>query len=116
MIAVMFISSVTIPVLMMIFGFVSWRFPPEPNGTIGYRTKRSQSSEKAWYFAQQFWGKLSLFSNIPVLILSALGMTWAVRSIDDGDTLSYIMLIMIMVQTLLIFVGIGITESRLKKL
>ena len=109
------ISYLITPLVLMIAGLLSWRNPPQYGGSIGYRTKRSSSSEQAWYFAQVFWGRLVLFMDIPVLAVSVgAGVFQTVKALSD-DAGFVICCIVITIQLVPLFVSIAATESQLKK-
>lgn len=110
------LTSLVIPIIMIISGALIWKNPPAPNGAVGYRTKRSRSSEKVWYIAQSFWGKLSLFTNIPMMIVTALFMVLCIRNGMNNDDLVNVMVTFVIIQTIMIFAEIAITENKLRKI
>ncbi len=110
------VSALLIPIVMIVSGGIFWKTPPAPNGFAGYRTRRSQSSEKVWYAAQSIWGKISLFTNIPQLVISAVAMVLCMRSGMSDDGLADVMITLIVVQTIVIFADIAVTENKLRSI
>lgn len=109
------LSYLITPLVLIVAGVVMWRFPPGYGENVGYKTRRSRSSEAAWDFAQVFWGRLILFISIPVMALSAgAGVYQTVR--DIGDEAGFVIFCIVMaVQLVPIFVSIAVTESELKR-
>ena len=52
------IGEITAPAIVLAVAYFIWKTPPRYGGN-GYRTKRSESSEQAWLFAQVTYGKLA---------------------------------------------------------
>ncbi len=101
--------------LMMIFGAVFMRFPPEDiNGFYGYRTRRSMVGQQSWNFAQRYWGRCALRLGLLVLVPVVLCMLPCL-----GRDTDYVGIWGAVVCTLasLIVTGIPIflTERELKK-
>lgn len=63
-----------LPVLMMIFGVVFMKYPPEINNFYGYRTRRSMKDRQTWEFAQRYWGRCALYTGLAGLVPLALCM------------------------------------------
>ena len=65
----MFCMVVLTPVLMMIFGAVFVKYPPEDiNNVYGYRTRRSMKDQQIWDFAQRHWGKCAFYTGLAGLM------------------------------------------------
>lgn len=59
-----------LPLLMIMFGALFMRFPPEDiNNVYGYRTRRSMRDQGAWDFAQRYWGRCALYTGLGGLVL-----------------------------------------------
>ncbi|MGI5825560.1 MAG: SdpI family protein [Bacillota bacterium] len=108
--AAFWVVDLMVPVLVFIIGIGFYHAgPTDINGVVGYRTRRSRSSQEAWDFAQQEMAKwliiMSLISGVVVVvdkIIAPLSPEW----------LSMINLNFEMI--LLIFI-VPIIESKLKK-
>lgn len=109
------ICYIPTPLIFLIAGLLIWRAPTPYGSSIGYRTKRSNSSAEAWDFAQVYWGRFTTFSNIPVLAVSVI--TGALQIIKDFDENAAFITCMIVVtlQIAPLFISIGITEAELKR-
>lgn len=72
------------PLLMLGIGFYLWKKPPKPNDIVGYRTKRSRSSEAAWYTGQLIFGKymIQTFATFSAVTL-LFGMFALVRNLSE---------------------------------
>ncbi|VEJ35943.1 Predicted integral membrane protein [Aedoeadaptatus ivorii] len=74
-----------VPIIMIVFGWLLYaRGPKEINPTYGYRTKRSMKSPEAWQFAQKFFGKIWLVTDIVLAVAGLLfcslrGIKWEMR-------------------------------------
>ena len=73
------------PVLMMIFGVVFMKYPPEDiNNIYGYRTRRSMKDPRMWGFAQRYWGRCAFYTGLAGLVPTVLCMLPCLgRSADD---------------------------------
>ena len=112
---VFLLSYIPTPLIFMAAGLMILRFPPGYGESVGYRTKLSRSSEQAWDFAQVFWGRLAVFSSIPVFVISmAAGIVQLLMNADENTGL-IICYAVVTLQLVPIFVSIGVTESTLKK-
>ncbi|WP_081585104.1 SdpI family protein [Kallipyga massiliensis] len=74
-----YIGYIFIPILLLIFGVVLYVKPPQNiNSLIGFRTKKSTSSQKNWDLAQRLCAKslifISIVSAIFFLILRLSGI------------------------------------------
>lgn len=68
----LFVCVLICPVIAAIAGFIMMTNPPkEINNAIGYRTKRSKSSQEAWDFANVYCGKNTLIYGIVSFFISA---------------------------------------------
>lgn len=108
------ICAAPVPLVMLIIGIVMWKNPPSP-GSIGYKTTRAYSSDEAWYFAQTTWGRLSFVHNIFSLVgtLAACIAGILLNLSEEHGLILYIGVTV--VQLVVIFADIYITENRLRK-
>lgn len=73
-----------LPMLMILFGALFFRYPPEDiNKVYGYRTRRSMADQSAWDFAQRYWGKCALYTGVGGLVFIVLCMLPCVRKSVD---------------------------------
>lgn len=104
-----FILDIIIPLVMLIAGVLSAKKPPKNiNALVGYRTERSQKSKQAWDFAQKYFGILFLKTGVAVLavtlvVLKSSEKVWSIECV-----------ILIVLQTISVFVPIILTEKKLK--
>ncbi len=72
-------------VMMMIFGTLFRKYPPEDiNSFYGYRTRRSMKDQQRWDFAQRYWGKCSVYAGLAGLVPIVLCMLPCLgRSADE---------------------------------
>ena len=75
-----------LPAPLIILALSAWigKNPPELNASVGYRTRRSMSSEQAWAFAQAVYGSIStkafaVFSVVTVIV----GVVGIAASFDE---------------------------------
>lgn len=110
----MVISSMTLPVLMIIIGYVFVKHPPRTiNGIYGYRTSMSRKNQKTWDFAHYYCGKLwwktgwvMCFLTLPIA-LPVIG--------KSDDAVGGILGIWVCLQCGVMIVTIAIVERKLKK-
>ena len=104
-----FILDIIIPLVMLIAGVLSAKKPPKNiNALVGYRTERSQKSKQAWDFAQKYFGILFLKTGVAVLavtlvVLKSSEKVWSIECV-----------ILIVLQTISVFVPIMLTDKKLK--
>ena len=62
------------PVIMILFGRLFLKKPPEErNGWYGYRTRRSGLSQETWDFAQHYMGKIWCKVGWALVVFAVLG-------------------------------------------
>ncbi len=104
------ILLVIIPALVIFLGFGLFQYPPKDiEQYYGYRTKRAMRSKEAWIFAQQYSGKLYMIMGIPMLILAVIVYLILKKQLTES-----IFLILLIVETIAIFIPIPIVEKALK--
>lgn len=103
-----------IPVMMLGFGALFRRRPPRNvNYWFGYRTARSMKNEDTWEFAHHYMGKLWYVWGGVMLPLSTVAMLPVLGR--DEDAVGSAGSIICIVQMLVIFITIGLTERALRK-
>lgn len=108
------LSELPAPIIVLALSAIVWKNPPRPSENIGYRTRRSQSSEQAWLFAQITYGKLStivfaVFTALTVVV----GLVGILRNFDESTGFAVFIAQNCMLVALL-FVIIAIVEQKLK--
>lgn len=110
----MFICNMLIPLLMIGFGRVMWKTPPQKiNGVYGYRTKRSMKNMDTWKFAHEFCGRLWWKIGWIMLGISVVVQLPFVKGSEDAvGTLGFVLC---MVQCGVLVLSIVPTERALKR-
>ena len=110
----MFVCDLLIPLILMIAGRMMWKHCPKKiNDIYGYRTRRSKRNMETWKFAHDYCGRLWWKLGSILLIISAVVHFPFVHS--DEDTIGILGAILCVVQLLILFATIFMTESALKK-
>lgn len=104
-----------LPVLMILFGVLFFRCPPEDiNKVYGYRTRRSMADQSAWNFAQRYWGKCALYTGVVELVFIVLCMLPCVgKSVDDIGIWGSV--VTLVAAAALIGVPFVLTERKLRR-
>ena len=107
------VCSVFVPVLVLLFGILLRKHPPEPNGLFGYRTKRSMRNAQTWRFAQAYLAKLWIPTGAVMLAVSAAvtAVFWDKDPNAFGKSVEWISYAQIAIMVL----TIPLTEQALKK-
>ena len=58
------IMGLLLPTLFSIIALILLVVKPKPNSIFGYRTLRSTSDERVWYYANKVWSLATLFLSI----------------------------------------------------
>jgi uncharacterized membrane protein len=102
------------PVVMIVFGLVFIKRPPNKVNTIyGYRTAMSMKNDDTWRFAHRFIGRLWLIIGAAALPVSAIAMLLVL----DGDVagIGLFGAVVAIAQCLLLIISIIPTENALHK-
>ena len=102
-----------VPALVLLFGVLLKKRPPEPNGLFGYRTKRSMRNAQTWSFAQGCLARLWVPIGAVMLVLS--GVVTAVFWAKDVNTFGKAVEVTSYAQIAVMLLTIPITEHALKK-
>lgn len=89
---VLFSEQIFIPITMIIMGLHFIKHTPKLESGLGYRTRLSLSSERAWLAAHSICGKFWLVSGI-ITLMAAVAVTACLGAsgvISDIDTDKYI--------------------------
>ena len=107
------LSELPAPVIILALSTIIWKNPPRVSENIGYRTKRSQSSEQAWLFAQIAYGKLSTIVFAAFTALTAVvGLIGILRNFDEKTGFA-VFIAQNCVLVALLFVIIIVVEQKL---
>ena len=110
----MLLTSLLIPVIMLVFGWIfRCRAPKKINVWYGYRSARSMKNEDTWVFAHQHIGRTWMLVGAVLLVISVIPMI-AVYGKDD-DTVSVVSLVLLFVQMLPMIMSLIPTERALKR-
>ena len=106
------IGEITAPVIVLAVAYFIWKTPPRYGGN-GYRTKRSESSEQAWLFAQVTYGKLAtvVFGAFTALTL-IVGVVGILMNFDE-ETGFAVFIAQNIVLVILLAVVIAAVEKKL---
>ena len=107
------IGEMTAPVIVLAVAYFIWKTPPQYGGN-GYRTKRSESSEQAWLFAQVTYGKLAtvVFGAFTALTL-IVGIIGILMNFDE-ETGFAVFIAQNIVLVILLTVVIAAVEKKLR--
>lgn len=110
----MFVCDLLIPLILMIAGRMMWKHCPKKiNDIYGYRTRRSKRNMETWKFAHDYCGRLWWKWGWILLIISSVAHFPFIHS--DEDTIGILGAILCIVQLLVLFATIFMTERALKK-
>ena len=110
----MLLTSLLIPVIMLVFGWIFHRQTPKKITVwYGYRSARSMKNEDTWVFAHQHIGRTWMLVGAVLLVISVIPMI-AVYGKDD-DTVSVVSLVLLFVQMLPMIMSLIPTERALKR-
>lgn len=108
------ICDLQIPLLMIVFGRMMWKHPPNNiNGIIGYRTRRSMQNSNTWKFAQEYCGRLWWKAGWAVLALSVLLHVPFCNS--TKNRIGMLSVVLCTVQGIIMMASIFLTERALKR-
>lgn len=80
----LFILSLFIPLLMLIFGVVFLKKTPNKiNPVYGYRSRRSMKSPEAWKFAHFLCAKIWIALGAILLVVSLVAMLFMLNKSED---------------------------------
>lgn len=110
------VCDMFMPLTILGLGLMIWKTHPPFGDMFGYRTTQSQKSPEAWDMAQALFGR---YCTLTYAALSALtliaGLIPLVFKVDDMVT-AWIVTVVNTVDFVALFVVIGVTDSKVKKL
>ena len=111
----LFLCEFIAPMIFIFVGVFQWRFPPQEIGAIGYRTTMAEKNQLTWDMAQTTFGKYSLIMGIAsILVAVATGVPMMLLRPDE-NTATAIVILACVVQSILVFTAIFLTEKKLNK-
>ena len=109
----MFLTLTIIPLSMIIIGKYFTKSPPKKiNKMFGYRTKMSMKNNDTWRFAHELSGKLMYKLGLISLPITTLPFIFVLG--ENEETIGNFSMILIIIQTVAIFIPIILTEKALK--
>ena len=113
--ALLFVCVLICPVIAAVAGFIMMKNPPkEINDTVGYRTKRSKSSQEAWDFANVYSGRNTMIYGLVSFVISAVVYYCLVFVLNFNSLIAMIIVIALQLIGLMV-VMIVPTENKLKE-
>lgn len=99
-----------LPLIILMIGWVFKKYPSEKiNQGLGYRTKRSMASEKAWKYANRLMAKIMIRGSLIIISMLIILMLTCFKFAGYIVSVSFIACI------ILVFCNIPIIEYKLKK-
>ena len=103
-----------VPTTMFIGGAIMTKHhPKEINSLLGYRTARSMQNMDTWKFAHSYCGRIWWKIGLITLIITVLSHLPFYHS--NEDIIGIVSLVTVMIQLIILFIPIFITENALKK-
>lgn len=87
--------------------------PKEINSLLGYRTARSMQNMDTWKFAHSYCGRIWWKIGLTTLIITILSHLPFYNS--NENIIGVVSLVAVMIQLIILFIPIFITENALKK-
>jgi len=110
----LFIIAILMPLVMLIFGIVFLKKPPQRvNGIYGFRTEQSMKNKDTWDFAHRHFGRVWLIAGAVTLPLTVIAMLFFAGKAED--TVAYGSLIVVGVQMAVLIGTIFPTQRALKR-
>lgn len=112
----MFVMNLLIPLVMIIYGRVFEKKPPQiarSKFAFGYRTVMSMRNEETWEYAHRFFGKLWFRFGIAVGLISIIVLFFFIGK--DKDTVGFAGLIICFVQLVAMLLPVIPTELALRR-
>ena len=107
--------SFIIPLLMVLTGYLMYKYPPKKiNFFVGYRTFSSMKNKEMWDFAHKYCGKVWMLLGLIMIILTFLLsiLVW-LKVINFTEN---ILLVVVFAQIGMLLLSIFIVENKLKNI
>ena len=109
-----FICDLLVPITMFIGGAIMTKHhPKEINSLLGYSTARSMQNMDTWKFAHSYCGRIWWKIGLTSLIITVLSHLPFYHS--NENIIGVVSLVAVMIQLIILFIPIFITENALKK-
>ena len=106
------ITLFIVPAIVLIVGLISKIHPAKTiNGTVGYRSKKSRSSQENWDKAQALMAKYMLIIGMVELVIAVIAFLMA-GNMDKQQFLTVMMIVMA-IQVCGLLVMFPLVESKL---
>lgn len=107
--------NLIIPVVMIIIGLATKNHVPKNRyGAVGYRTKRSRSSQEAWEYANKECSKLMLKLGLIILLVSVIASLPFLKGTEI--VVSIVCTVVVVLQCVVLCVGfLGIEKALAEK-
>lgn len=112
--AAFILCGIALPLVTLIMGAILCKNPPGINRGFGFRTKLSQSSDEAWYFAQRYSGRLLVYVSAPTLAVSALVCVIGAVCKISSDSKFGVIFVIVIVGVIELAAVSALTDSKLK--
>ncbi len=110
----MLLCNLSVPVIMLIFGFLFFKKAPKNiNYIFGYRTARSMKNENTWNFAHKYLSKIWLWAGFLLLIVALIPMLFVIEK--SKDTVGTVGMIICFFEVAVLLFTIIPVELALKK-
>lgn len=107
------IGEITAPAIILAVAYFI-RKSPQQYGGYGYRTKRSESSEQAWYYAQVTYGKLAtVVFGAYIAVTLIVGVVGILVNFDE-ETGFAVFIAQNIVLVILLSIVIAVVEKKLR--
>lgn len=110
------VCNMLLPLTILGLGLMIWKTRPPFGDMFGYRTTQSQKSPEAWELAQALFGR---YCTLTYAVLCALTLIASVAPLIfklDELVVTWILTVTNLVNFIALFVIIGVTDSKVKKL
>ena len=113
---ILFVVGMIAPLIMWICGkWLQNDLCNERNQYIGYRTELSLKNDNTWKFANEYCGKLWIFSGKMLLLISLMIMILAVMFCESNMMICWIVVILAIIQSVVMIFSIIQVENALKE-
>lgn len=112
---ILLVSSLFLPITMLILGLVIWKTRPPFNDIMGYRTTWSQKNERLWKMGQELFGRYCTITYAVIFGISVIMSVIPMLLHIDKLMISVMNSAMYLVQFTALFAVIGVTDGKLKR-
>lgn len=110
----MIYDSFIIPLLMILTGYLMYKYPPKRiNHIVGYRTYKSMRNKEMWDYANKYCGKLWMILGLIMSVLTFVLLFLVLLEVIIFT--ENILITVIVIQVVMLLLTIFIVENRLKR-